>query len=118
MAKPFIVTTTAALLLAASSSTSQAQQISCDTLRAQIDTKIRTTGVSTFTLTVVDATASAPGRNVGSCERGARKILYVQTGAPGAAAVARPPRTASAPASPIVITECKDGSMPTDGRCR
>jgi len=91
----------------------------CDSIRDQIDAKIRASAVSRFTLTVVDAAATAPGRNVGSCERGSRKILYVQEGRPEAAASAAsaattPPRRGS----DGVLTECKDGTVSLGGNCR
>ncbi len=91
----------------------------CDAIRDQIDAKIRAAGVARFTLTVVDAAASAPGRNVGSCERGSKKIVYVQEGkAEGAAAPASAaPRPAARPAGGMV-TECKDGSVSTSGDCK
>lgn len=72
----------------------------CDAVREGIDKKIRAAGVASFTLEVIDAAASAPGKVVGNCARGGRLIVYR--------------RNASAPA---VITECKDGSAPVDGQC-
>ena len=95
----------------------------CDSIRDQIDAKIRASGVSRFTLTVVDAGASAAGRNVGSCERGSKKILYVQDGKPDAstAMAAAPAGPASAPRQrgpDGVLTECKDGTVSLSGNCR
>jgi len=79
-----------------------AHAIACDDLKAEIDRKIRAGGIPTFTLTVADAADALPGRVVGTCDNGSRKILYVP--APGAT-------TASRPASPrpLVLTECKPG---------
>jgi hypothetical protein len=71
----------------------------CDELRAQIETKIRTAGVEQFALAVVDAAASAPGKVVGTCERGAKKIVYVRG------------------QGDAILTECKDGSVSVGGRC-
>jgi hypothetical protein len=79
---------------------------SCEAIRSQIDAKIRAGGVAVFTLDIVDAAAPAPGKTVGTCERGAKKIVYRAGAAP-----ARPPQAA-------VITECKDGSSPIDGNCK
>ena len=97
-------------------------QTNCDTLREQIDAKIRAGGVASFKLEVVDMAASAPGRQVGTCERGSRKIVYLPGAGGGASRAALPLRRfgrgASAPVSNVVITECKDGSMPHDGTCR
>jgi len=95
------MTALAGLLLAAGSAQAASN---CDAIRDQIDAKIRAAGVARFSLTVVDAASSAPGRNVGSCERGSRKILYVQEGKPAAAGG--------------VITECKDGSVSSNGECK
>lgn len=95
----------------------------CDEIRAGIDAKVRAAGVAAFTLSVVDVAASAPGREVGRCDRGAKKILYVADGkAAPAAPVATPlPVPAPAPAAPpkrsaAVLTECKDGTV-TTGDC-
>lgn len=89
----------------------------CDSIRDQIDAKVRAAGVSRFTLAIVDAASSAPGRNVGSCDRGSRKILYVQEGkADVPAATAPAPRPTPKPGA--VLTECKDGSVSVGGDCR
>ena len=102
----------AALLAAAGAAHANSN---CDSIREQIDAKVRATGVSRFTLTVVDSAASAPGRNVGSCDRGSRKILYVQEGRAEAAPAGSAPRP---PAKPGVLTECKDGTVSVGGDCR
>ncbi|MFO1217244.1 MAG: DUF1161 domain-containing protein [Burkholderiaceae bacterium] len=81
----------------------------CDAVRADIDKKIRASGVTVFTLEVIDAAAAAPGKAagkvVGNCAGGSRSIVYRRDAAPAAAAAAP------------VITECKDGSTPVNGRC-
>jgi len=82
----------------------------CEAIRNQIDAKIRASGVSQFTLTTVDAAASAAGRNVGSCDRGAKKILYAASTAAGSGAVR--------PKSEAILTECKDGTVSMGGSCR
>ena len=97
----------------------------CDDLMAQIDAKIRATGMLNFSLTLVDAAAVVPGRGVGSCARGTRKIVYAAgegsvPALPGAAANSGTP----APASPFktqvdgILTECKDGSIAYGPDCR
>ena len=94
----------------------------CDSLRAQIETKIRNAGVEQFTLTIVDAAASAPGKVVGTCDRGASKIVY-ERGRSGAAAAAPSAAAASnakpeaPPRSDAILTECKDGTESMGGRC-
>ena len=76
----------------------------CEAIRSGIEARIRAGGIANPVVTVVDTGQSAPGQVVGSCAMGSKKIVYVQGDAP-----ARSP-------SPI-LTECRDGSMPVDGRC-
>jgi Protein of unknown function (DUF1161) len=99
----------------------------CDELRAQIEGKIKTAGVATFTVTVVDSAANAPGKVVGTCDKGAKKILYVQSTAPSLAnapsvAPASPPanQTKAAAKTPntAILTECKDGNTSMGGNCK
>ncbi len=79
----------------------------CEAIRDQIEARVRGSGVQRFSLAVVDAAASAPGRVVGSCARGSRKILYtVAAGASGPAAA----RNASA--SPIRLHGPTSGLLP------
>jgi len=97
-----------------------ARAIDCRTLSEQIASKLRAGGIERFTLATVDAAAPAAGRVVGSCEQGARKIVYLATVVRGASAA----EPATAPSAPTrrgertVITECRDGSTPADGRCK
>ncbi|MBI2396795.1 MAG: DUF1161 domain-containing protein [Xanthomonadales bacterium] len=50
----------------------------CEELQAEIDAKIKANGVAEFTLTVIDAAAEADteGKVVGSCDGGAKRIVY------------------------------------------
>ena len=96
------------LLLATSGALAQASN--CEAISAQISAKVRAGGVQQFTLTTVDTSASAPGRVLGSCERGSKKIMYVAT--PGAEK-GRP-----APRNDAILTECKDGTVSVGGNCR
>ena len=48
----------------------------CDELKAEIDAKIKKNGVDKFSLDVVDANAQAEGKVVGTCDGGAKKIVY------------------------------------------
>jgi Protein of unknown function (DUF1161) len=103
----------------------------CDALRTQIEGKIKAAGVASFTVTVVDSAANAAGKVVGSCDRGAKKIMYLQNPAPGNTAQPAKP-TATAPTTPPVtkakppakaagdamLTECKDGSTSIGGSCK
>lgn len=103
-------TVTAMALLAAAHAAAQTSP--CETLRSEIEAKIRASGVAEFTLSVVDAASAAPGKVVGTCERGAKKLVYVQRAAGGG----EPAASARRPAA--VLTECKDGSVVVGGDCK
>ncbi|MBK7145169.1 MAG: DUF1161 domain-containing protein [Xanthomonadales bacterium] len=64
----------------------------CEELQAEIDAKIKANGVVAFTLTVIDAAAETgtEGKVVGSCDGGAKRIVY-RRGAAGTAEVAATP---------------------------
>lgn len=92
----------------------------CEPLREQIEAQIAATGKSGFAVMVVDADADVAGKVVGTCAKGARKLVYVQSAATGAVTAAsakvapRPAMAAQAaprPRGPVVITECRDGSV-------
>jgi hypothetical protein len=53
-----------------------AQKKSCDDLKGEIEAKIKKNGVDKFTLDVVDKDAQAEGKVVGTCDGGAKKIVY------------------------------------------
>ncbi len=94
----------------------------CEPLRAQIDTKIRDAGVEHFTLSVVDAAASVPGKVVGSCASGAKKIVYLRGQADAAASSPSNGGKSGAAAagtsrSDAILTECKDGTVSVGGGC-
>ena len=84
-----------------------AEGLSCLSLLGEIEAKYRSGGISNPILTIVEATAtSARGRVVGSCERGSKKIIYIPTESP------------PSPRKPeLILTECKDGSVPIGGTC-
>jgi len=115
----------------------------CDALRSQIEARIRAAGVTQFLVTAVDADAVVPGQVVGTCDRGRKKIVYVQITSRGtqgheagtqarpsavpAKPVASAPSGASAPpARPApakspnepLLTECADGTVQRGGDCR
>jgi chitodextrinase len=104
---------TIALLLAAPASHAASN---CDTIRAGIDAKVRASGVTDFTLSVVDADAKVDtkvdGKVVGSCDRGSKRIVYSRSAAPAAS---QPTGKAS---DELIVTECKDGSVSLGGDCR
>ncbi|MEJ8812790.1 DUF1161 domain-containing protein [Variovorax ureilyticus] len=87
----------------------------CDDIAAQIDAKIRSAGVTRFTLTTVTADAAARGKVVGTCERGTRKIVYE---AEATTSSSSPPSSPSGRSNDGILTECKDGSVSIGGDCR
>jgi hypothetical protein len=95
----------------------------CDDLRGQIESKIKAAGVTNFTVSVVDTAASAPGKVVGSCGKGTKKIVYLQAPAAsgGAVSAATQANKAAAPAKKSrdgILTECKDGTVSVGGSCK
>ena len=86
----------------------------CEPLREQIEVQIAATGASGFAVMVVDANAEVAGKVVGTCAKGARKLVYVRgavsgTGAKPARPVAAAPVVRSREAN--TITECRDGTV-------
>lgn len=85
----------------------------CEPLREHIEFQIAGTGATGFAVIVVDADAEVAGKVVGTCARGARKLVYVR--ASTSQMVGRPARPAATVASRTddadIITECRDGSV-------
>lgn len=48
----------------------------CDELKAEIDAKLKEKGVASYTLAVVDKGSATDKTVVGSCEAGAKEIVY------------------------------------------
>lgn len=92
--------------------------LTCDELRADVETRIRAAGVSAFTVSIVDATATSAGRVVGTCDRGAKKLLYTQTTPTQSGTAPRNLPARAEKKADTIITECKDGSEPVRGECR
>ena len=108
-------------LLACSATASHAQGAGCDAIRAQIDAKVRASGVNDFTLSVLDADTPSSGRVVGSCDLGTKKIIYERSAsAPQAPSQPQPeaPGAKSRSRSSPMITECRDGSVSVGGNCK
>jgi hypothetical protein len=82
----------------------------CEAIRQQVEARIRASGVQSFAVTIVDASATTAGRVVGSCALGTRKLVYRQFAASAAAP--------SGPRPGPILTECKDGSTSYGGDCR
>jgi hypothetical protein len=95
--------------------------VSCEELRAEVESKIRATGVALFTVSVVEASASTPGKIVGICDRGNKKLIYTQG---NSAAGTKAPTTAGpAPVRPArkaepILTECRDGTASMNTDCK
>ena len=53
-----------------------AQRKDCGELKGEIEAKIKANGVEKFSLDVVDKDAQADGKVVGTCDGGAKKIVY------------------------------------------
>lgn len=67
---------TVALTLLAAPLFASAELKDCNELKDEIEAKIKSNGVKSFKLTIVDKDASAEGEQVGSCEGGTKKIMY------------------------------------------
>lgn len=109
----------ASTLLGVVGSVHAQSQTNCDTLRAEIEAKIAASGVANFSVITVDgadASATASGQVVGSCDLGTKKIVYQRE----RDAASPPPAATSAPASrgAPMLTECKDGSVSMGGTCK
>ena len=53
-----------------------AQKKDCNELKTEIEAKIKKNGVDKFTLDIVDADKAGDGKVVGTCDGGAKKIVY------------------------------------------
>jgi hypothetical protein len=53
-----------------------AQRKDCGELKGEIEAKIKKNGVDKFSLDVVEAEKQAEGKVVGTCDGGAKKIVY------------------------------------------
>jgi len=77
----------------------------CEAIQQQIEARIKASGATGWTLTTVPVDAQVPGKVVGQCDLGRRKIIY-QTGTSAAAKAEAP-----------ILTECRDGSVSLGGDC-
>ena len=75
-----------AALVLGLSGTAWAQKKECAELKGEIEAKIKKNGVDKFTLDIVDADkkdedkGKAEGKVVGTCDGGAKKIVYKRGG--------------------------------------
>jgi hypothetical protein len=112
--KPWLAMLPAALALAGAADTAHAAE-DCEALRTRVESKIAAAGVARFTVTVIDANASANGQVVGSCELGSKKVVYLKdVGSGPGSAPAAPPASSAEP----ILTECKDGTVSVGGDCK
>lgn len=68
-----------AILVLGVSGAAWAQKKPCEELKSEIEAKIKKNGIEKFTLDIVDADkaeAAKDGKVVGSCDGGAKKIVY------------------------------------------
>ena len=110
----------AAFLLGASAAS---EALTCDELKSEIARKIESAGVSQYSLVVTPSEASAPGKQVGTCENGTKKITYSQVpSATGLVSNVAAPATAKVPVprprKGAVLTECKEGFAGPDCQTR
>jgi len=66
----------AVMLTLALSGAAWAQKKDCNELKSEIEGKIKKNGVEKFSVEVVDKDAKADGKVVGTCDGGAKKIVY------------------------------------------
>jgi hypothetical protein len=100
-----------AALLALCLGFSPALAATCEEVQQAVEARIRANGVTTFSVTPVDAAASGPGQIVGTCDQGRKKLVYMRGAAASAAAK-------QSPSASAVITECADGRVLTEGTCK
>ena len=77
----------------------------CEAISKQIEVRIKASGAKGWALTTVPVDTQVPGKVVGQCDLGRRKIVYQ----PAARAATKP--------EPPILTECKDGSVSLGGDC-
>jgi hypothetical protein len=65
-----------AALVLGLSTTAYAQKKDCNELKTEIEAKIKKNGVEKFTLEVIEADKQTDGKVVGTCDGGAKKIVY------------------------------------------
>jgi len=80
----------------------------CEAIQQKIEARIKASGATGWTLTTVPVDTALPGKVVGQCDLGRRKIVY-QPDSKGTGAAAK----AEAP----ILTECRDGSVSLGGDC-
>jgi hypothetical protein len=59
----------------------------CNEVKAEIDAKIKAKGVTNYALQIVNGTDVNEGKTVGTCDTGAKRIVYFRSGDPSASRV-------------------------------
>lgn len=90
-----------------------AHAIGCEELRTSILQKLARAGAPKATIAIVDASQPGPGRVIGSCDTGTKKLLHTTEASGTPAAPRKMPRK-----DDEVLVECFDGQRYTDGPCR
>ena len=67
-----------AALAVALAGSAWAQKKECAELKSEIEAKIKKNGVEKFSLNIVDKDAQAEGKVVGTCDAGAKTIVYTK----------------------------------------
>jgi hypothetical protein len=78
-----ILLATAAILVVPACSYAQGAK-ACEELKTEIAAKLDAKGVKNYTLDIVAKDADAPGKSVGTCEGGSKKIMYSKSEATAA----------------------------------
>jgi hypothetical protein len=116
MSRPPAAATALGLALALAGGAALASN--CDSIRERIESRLRAAGVANYALETVDANATTTGRTVGTCEQGAKKILYSRPGPPSSAPAPQADRSPKPrPGTEALLTECRDGSTTLGGDC-
>jgi hypothetical protein len=68
--------TIAALVVLGLALPAWAQKKPCEELKAEIEAKLKSKGVDKYTLDIVPADAAKDAKVVGSCDGGAKRIVY------------------------------------------
>ena len=72
----YVLTTTALTLFILGWASQASAKTSCEDVKARIEAKIQGKGVKAFTLSIVPKDEKTELRVVGTCDGGAKKIIY------------------------------------------
>jgi Protein of unknown function (DUF1161) len=112
MLRPSLIALLSTLAAVGAGAPAGAQTSNCEPLREQIAAKFKAGGLPQVQLLVVDAGTASTGKVVGTCDRGTRKIVQVNSRS------VTPPAKAAPGKNDPILTECKDGTVSMGGSCR